>query len=182
MALDNNAVLVVGAGNYFTADVGTAIPNDLKAPTTPWANVGHTSLSDILSITSEGGEPTVLGTLQNKTLRTTYSARTESLAFTLQQFDTASLKLYYGSNAVVNADKTVGVPSNPEPTVTAFLAVFFDGSRAFAFYAPKAEIFRGDDLTISDTESIAGLPLRVTPLQHNTNTWTYAVTPLVPAA
>lgn len=178
MALDNNAVLVVGAGNYFTGATGAALPADLAAPGAPWTNVGHTSLSDILSITSEGGEATVLGTLQNKSLRTTYSSRTEKLAFTLQQFDEASLKLYYGSNSVVNADGSLGVPSNPQPTTAAFLAIFYDGTRAFAFYAPKAEIYRNDDLTISDTESIAGLPLAVTPLQHNTNTWTYAVTPI----
>lgn len=179
MATNDAATLIVGAGNYFTAPTGTAIPADLTAPSAPWVSVGHTSLEDIFAIASEGGEATVIGTLQNKTLRTKYSARTEKMTFTLQQFDTAGLKLYYGSNAdVISVGGPIGVPSDPIPTTCAFCAIFVDGTNEFAFYAPKAEIYRADDLSLSDTESLAGLPLGVTPLQHSTNDWTYAVTPL----
>lgn len=179
MAIDNKATLVVGAGNYFKGTVGAALPADLRAVSTPWENIGHTSIEDILSSESEGGEPTVLGTLQNPSLRTTYSARTESFGLVLQQWDEAGLKLYYGSNAVTNPDTgLLQVPSNPVPTECAFLAVFLDGETEFALYAPRAEIFRGDNFEISDTESFASLPLSVRPLQHETNNWTYAVTPL----
>lgn len=178
MALNDDATLVIGAGNYLTAVTGTAAPVDLLAPGVPWTNVGHTSLEDILAIESEGGEPTVIGTLQKRALRTRYSTRTETLKFTLQQFDTASLKLFYGSNSVILPDGMVGSHVNPTPTVSAFLAVFLDGENVFAFYAPKAEIYRADDLSISDTESLAGLPLGVKPMAHSTNEWTYAVTPL----
>lgn len=181
MALNDAATLVIGSGNYFTAPTDTALPADLGAITTPWVNVGHTSLEDIFSITSDGGEATTIGTLQNKTLRTSYSARTETMAVILQQFDAAGLKLYYGSNAPTLADGTIGVPTNPTPTTCAFLAVFVDGANKFAFYAPKAEIFRNDDLSLSDTESLAGLPLGVKPLQSGTNAYTYAVTPLAAA-
>jgi hypothetical protein len=178
VALNDDATLVIGAGNYFTATTGTALPADLLAPGVAWENVGHTSVEDILSISSEGGEATVLSTLQNKTLRTKYSARTETLAFTIQQFDEASLKLYYGSNAPTLADGTIGVPTEPVPTTCAFLVIFVDGANVFAFYAPKAEIYRADDLSIADTESLAGMPLGVKPLQSGSNSWTYAVTPL----
>ena len=178
MALNDNATLVIGAGNYFTAVVGTVKPVDLLAPPVAWSNVGHTSLEDIISMTSEGGEATTIGTLQNKTLRTKYSDRTEAINFTLQQFDEAGLKLYYGSNMVDDDDDMLGVPSNPTPTQVAFLAVFVDGLNHFGIYAPKAEIFRSDDLAVGDTESLAGLPLAVRPLQHSTNTWTYKITPL----
>lgn len=178
MAKNDAATLVIGSGNYFTAPVDTPLPTDLKAITTPWETVGHTSLEDIFSITSEGGEPTVIGTLQNKKLRTVYSDRTETMAVVLQQFDQAGLKLYYGSNAPVLPDGTIGVPANPTPTVAAFLAVFIDGDNVFAFYAPKAEIYRNDDLSFSDTESLAGLPLGIKPLQSGSNNWTYAITPL----
>ncbi|MDH6462057.1 hypothetical protein M2302_002232 [Micromonospora sp. A200] len=178
MAVNDNATLVIGSGNYLTAPVGTAIPADLLAPTTPWDNVGHTSLEEILSISSEGGEATTIGTLQNKSLRTKYSARTETIAITLQQFDEKGLKLYYGSNAEVLPDGMVGVPSDPEPTEAAFLAIFVDGENHFAIYAPRAEIYRADDLSLADTESLAGLPIGVKPLAHGTNKWTYAITPL----
>lgn len=177
MALSDTATLVVGAGNYFTAAVDTAIPVDLLAPGGSWTNVGHTSLEDIFSLASDGGEATVIGTLQKRALRTTYSTRTETFNFTLMQFDSASLKLYYGSNAV-DVSGNVGVPTSPTPTTKAFLAVFVDGANKFAFYAPKAEIFRADDLSIADTESLAGLPLSVKPIASGANTWTYAVTPL----
>jgi hypothetical protein len=39
------------------------------------------------SASSDGGDATVIGTLQNKSLRTTYATRTETIAITLQQFD-----------------------------------------------------------------------------------------------
>lgn len=178
MTLNDSATLVIGAGNYFTAPVDTILPTNLLAPDATWENVGHTSIQDIFSISSDGGEATVLGTLQNKSLRTSYSTRTETMAFTIQQFDVDSLKLYYGSNATVGAGGELQVPVNPTPTIAAFLVVFVDGDNHFAFYAPKAEIYRADDMSISDTESLAGLPLGVKPMVSGTNDWTYAVTPL----
>jgi hypothetical protein len=178
VALNDNATLVIGSGNYLTAPTGTALPPDLLAPASPWDNVGHTSLEDIFSVASEGGEATVIGTLQNKSLRTKYSARTETLALTLQQFDARGLKLYYGANAPTLPNGMIGVPADPQPTVCAFLAVFVDADNIFAFYAPKAEVYRADDLSLDDTESLAGLPLGVKPMILGANDWTYAVTPL----
>lgn len=184
MALNDNATLVVNTGNFLTAAVDAAIPVDLRAPDPLiWENVGHTSLEDIFGVTSEGGEATTLGTLQNKSLRTKYSTRQETFTFSLQQFDTPALKLFFGSNAPnitvpTGAAPMIGVPTNPVPTVKAFLAVFIDGNNEFAFYVPKAEIYRGDDMSISDTENLAALPLSVKTLQSGTNSYTYAVTPL----
>jgi hypothetical protein len=183
VALNDAATLVIGAGNYLTAPVGTDIPTDLLAPGAPWTPVGHTSLEDIFGTSSDGGDATTLGTLQNKSLRTTYSARTETLAFTLLQFDADALRLYYGANAPTLPNGLIGVPQDPEPTEAAFLAIFIDGANHFGVYAPKSEIYRADDLAISDAESLAGLPLGVKPLALSSNKWTYAVTPLggVPA-
>ncbi|MCM8548824.1 hypothetical protein [Streptomyces sp. STCH 565 A] len=182
MALNDAATLVIGSGNYLTAPVGTEMPSDLLTPLSPWEAVGHTSLEEIFSITSEGGEATTIGSLQNKSLRTKYSARTETMSLTLQQFDVPALKLYYGSNATVLPDGTVGVPTDPIPTSCAFLAVFVDGENHFAFYAPKAEVYRSDDLSFGDTESLAGLPLGVKPMPYGANNWSYAITPLGGAA
>ena len=179
MALNDNATLVIGAGNYFTAPVGTAAPADLAVVDTPWENIGHTSIEDIMGFDSEGGETTVLGTLQNPSLRTSTSKRTESFTITLQQFDEDSLKLYFGANAETDVDgKWIAVPGKPAPTIVAFLAVYVDGTKIFALYAPKAEIVRGDNLEFADTESLAGMPLRITPVQHGTNTFPYKVTPI----
>lgn len=177
MALDNNATLIVSGGDFYTAPVGTSFPDDLDAIPSAWEKVGHTSLDDILSFESEGGDATVVGTLQNPSLRVRYSARTESWTFNLQQFDVAGLRLFYGSNAAI-VDGLLQVPATPTPTTAAFLIVFRDQGRAFPIYAPKTEILRGDNLEISDTESLASLPIKVTPLQYGANTWTYALKPI----
>jgi hypothetical protein len=183
LALNSAATLVVGAGNFFTAPYVEATPASLPAdlgvtPAAPWVNIGHTSIEDIFSVTSEGGEATSLGTLQAKTLRTTYSPRSEAFNIVLQQFDLDSLRLYFGSNAAVGAGSELQVPLSPEPTIASFLAIFIDGTNQFGFYAPKAEILRGDDLAIADSESLAGLPISVKPVAHASNGWAYAVTPL----
>jgi hypothetical protein len=180
MPRNDAATLVVSTGVLYKATTGTEFPDNLDAPGVAWDEIGHTSLEDILSIASEGGEPTTLGTLQNKNLRVVYADRTETFSLNLQQWDETGLRLYYGTNMVdVESDGSLlGVPSNPEPTECAFLAVFKDGTGTFAIYAPKVTIFRGEDVDLSDTESLASLPLAITPLQHSTNQWTYAVTPL----
>jgi hypothetical protein len=178
VALNDDATLVISTGHFYTAPVNSAMPDIDTAITTPWAEVGHTSLDNVIGISSDGGDATVIGTLQNKALRTTYSTRTETLGIVLQQFDTAGLKLYYGSNATVGAAGEIQVPVNPTPTTVAFLAVFEDGDKKFAIYAPKAEIFRSDDIDMSSTEALAGLPLGIKPMVSGTNDWTYAVTPL----
>lgn len=179
MAKNDNATLVVGSGNFFTAPVGTAMPASLsEVPDEPWEAVGHTSLEDIFSFSSEGGDATTLGTLQSKSLRTTYAPRTESFALTVNQFDRKSLRLYYGANAPLLPDGTLGIPQSPEPTECAFLAIFVDGSNTFGLYSPRTEIFRGDDVAVADAESLVGLPLNIKPLIYSTNEWTYAITPL----
>lgn len=171
MAIDNNAVLKVGTGRFYTAPVGTAIPSDLRNPAGSWTEIGHTSVQDILSATSEGGETTTLRSLQNKTLRQTVAARTEAFIMNLLQFDSAGLKLYYGSNAAIDGSGYVAVPSTPVPTEVAWLVVFYDGNTTAGIYAPKVSILRNDDLSISDTENLAQLSLKVTPLNYAANDW-----------
>lgn len=177
MALDNDAVLKVGTGHFYTAPVGTAVPADLRNPGGAWTEMGHTSVADILSAASEGGETTTLRSLQNKTLRTTTAARTEAFIMNLLQFDDASLKLYYGSNAVVDGSGYVQIPSNPVATEVAWLVVFYDGQTTAGVYAPKASILRSTDLTVADTENLVQLPVKVTPLQHSANDYAFVWLP-----
>ena len=180
MTLLDSATLVISGGNYFTATVGTAEPTDLSAAIpVAWTNLGHTDLEDVIAFASEGGEATTLGTLQKRTLRTTYSNRIDTFTFNLQQFDAASLKLYYGSNMAEMDTGSIWqtVPDNPDITTVAFLAVFTDGSKKFGIYAPAAEIYRADDAEFASDE-LAGLPIQIKPLNHSTNTWKIALTPL----
>jgi len=164
MALKDNSTLKPNTGRFYTAPVGTALPADLRNPGAEWEDIGHTSLEDIVAISSEGGETSTLGSLQNKTLRNSTTPRVESFGLNLHQFDETALQLYYGSNAKVNGNY-VEVPDEPVATERAWLGVLYDGNNDAGFYAAKASIFRSDDVAISDTESLAQLPLSVTPLK-----------------
>lgn len=172
MALDSTKVLKVGVGHFYTAPVGTALPTDLTDPGVEWTHMGHTSVEDILTAASEGGDSTTLRSLQSKSLRTVIAPRTETFTMNLLQFDTPSLKLYYGQNASIVQGR-VQVPENPVPTERAWLVVFFDGHTVAGIYAAKASIFRADDFSISDTENLAQLAVAISPLAYNSNTFTY---------
>lgn len=174
MAINDAATFVASSGRFYTAPVDTALPTDLAAPAVAWKEVGHTSLEDVLAFDSEGGDASVLGTLQNPNLRTSYAKRVDSFQFTLQQWDEAGQKLYWGSNATV-VGNVLQVPNDPTPTTAAFLVVFKDQDKLLPIYAPKAEIFRADNVEISDTESLAGLPIKVTPKTSGTNKYSYAI-------
>ena len=184
MAYINDAALIVANADFYTAPVGTAAPTDLATIAAPWDTLGHTSPEDILSWASEGGEATTIGSLQNPSLRTVYSARTETFSTTLLQWDEKTLKLYFGSNMEEVAGNALfkGVPSRPAATKSALLVVVKDGDNRFGIYVPSAEILRGDDVAFDDTENFAGLPISVTPINYNGNSWAYAVTPLMGAA
>jgi hypothetical protein len=169
MTTNDAATLKVGGARFYTANVAMARPTTvatLKAPPVGWTEVGNTTLDNILNLTSEGGAVTTLSSLQNKSLRQSVEARIESLGLNLLEWTTASLALYYGSNAVITADGAVEVPSEPVPTERAFLAVLEDGENVGGFYAAKSSIFRSDDIAIQDTNSLASLPIKVTALNN----------------
>jgi hypothetical protein len=165
MALDDSKVLKPGTAHFYTAVTGTPLPEDLRNPGVEWTHMGHTSLEDILSATSEGGESTILGSLQKRQLRNSTSARTETFAVNLLQLDEDSLTLYFGSNVVVSGDgRVVSVPATPVAAERAWLCVMYDGDVDAGYYTAKAEFIRGEDISISDTESLTQLPIRITPL------------------
>ena len=177
MAINNAAVLKPNTAHFYTAPEGTALPVDLRAPDVAWTHMGHTSLESILAATSEGGDQTILGSLQNKSLRTSTSQRTETFAVNLLQLDIEAVKLYFGSNATVDGtnSKVVHIPADPTPSTVAWLCVLYDGTNDAGFYAAKAEVIRGEDLSISDTESLTQLPVRITPLVVDGATSAYSL-------
>lgn len=183
MALFDDATLVVSGGNYYTAPSGTAAPASLATvPASPWVNFGHTDLEEVIAFATEGGEATSLGTLQKRTLRTSYSNRIDTLTLNLQQWDEDSLKRYFGSNM---AELEVGsswltVPDAPEITTEAFLGIITDGTKRFGVYAPHAEFYRGDDIEMG-VDDFAGLPIQIKPLNYLTNDYKLAIFPLAGA-
>lgn len=165
MAYNDEAVVKIATAHFYLAPKGTAAPANPLKPGSEWEDVGHTTLDSILSMSSEGGEKTVLGSLQNRNLRTSYADKNTTFNFAIHQFDDKGLKLYLGSNAVTDASGRIGPADTPAPTNSAWLVVVEDGDRYFDFYAPSADIIGSEDLSLDDTESLASLPLSVTPLR-----------------
>lgn len=183
MTLNDNAVFKLSTGHFYLAPVGTAEPTDLSNLDASWVEIGHTSLDNVLSQSSDGGDTTTLGTLQASSLRTSTTPIVVSWAFNLQQFDVDSLKLYFGSNSTPNTPDTdeqawLRIASDPQPTTKAFLIVLFDGETKMGIHCQKAEIARGDDMDFSDTSSLSSLPLKVTPLDNAGAPARMSITPL----
>lgn len=186
MALVDNATLIPNAGNYYifrtpiTVDTLPEEFTESAITTAGGENIGHTDIDSVIEFASEGGEITVLGTLQNPNLRTRVAPRSESFTVNVQQFTTEALKLYYGDNAEdLDGGRFLGVPTAPTATEGSFLAVYNDSqSGSFAIFAPRASFLRGEDPEIDDTENFASLPLQITPLVVSGNSYAYAVTPL----
>lgn len=173
MALNADSILKVGTAAFYTADIGTPKPTltGAEGPSEPWEHMGHSSIDEILTSSSEGGERVPLPTLQAQSgARFSVSARTDTFTINLHQFDEKSLKLYYGANAVVNADGSIDIPTSPIATESAWLFMFRDGNRVGGLYAARASIIRADDFSINDTESLARLSLAVTPMEIDGST------------
>lgn len=178
MALDDDATVVPAVGEYwFHAAVGTPPPTDVEDPGSDgYTDLGHTALEEPFSITSEGGEETVLGTWRNKQLRTVNSPRVESVAFVLQQWTEDTYRLYYGANAEVDANGYVLVPENPIKTEGTLFVLVKDGEERLPLWFPRVQIYRADDIT-ADPEALMGLPVRATILGRSGETSLYGIAP-----
>lgn len=170
--MDSNAVLQISTARFYRAPVGTPRPTTiegLKDPDEVWTSLGHTSFDNILGLESEGGEVRTLPTLQSPAVKQTVSPRTDAFLLNLMEWTQQSLLLYYGANSRISEDGAISVPANPVPTEGAFLAVLYDGDNIAGFYAARASFFRGSDATISSTEELAALPLKITALSYGDN-------------
>ena len=165
MAFNSDSVLKPTRADFYWAKTGTPKPADIFGVIpSPWDNMGHSSIEDILNVSTEGGEPTQLGSLQNTSLRTSVSAAVRSFTVNFLQWDAPTLKMYYGANTEISADGTVRIPEQPLPSEGAWLAVLSDGDARGGFYATKCSAIGDGDFSISDTDSLAQLPIRFTPI------------------
>lgn len=178
MALDGSKVLKVGRADFYTAPVGTALPTDLsKTPDKAWTHAGHSSIEDILAVSSDGGETTTLGSIQSPQLRQSTTPATRAFTVNFLQWDAATLKLYYGGN-VTEQNGNLQIPQTPHPSEVAWLAVLQDGDNYGGIYAAKASAIGDGDLTISDSDSLAQLPVKFTPLSYNDSNFAFTFVPM----
>ena len=163
MALNANAVLKPTRLDAYFGEVGLEKPADLKNPGASWEHVGHSTMEDILSQNTEGGESTQLGSIQNNALRTSVTAAVRSFTLNLMQWDAATLKLYYGKNTVVGDDGELQIPRQPQPSEGSLLIVIREGDNVAGFFSKKASAIGDGDFSISDTDSLATIPVKFTP-------------------
>lgn len=175
MALNNDAVVKISTARFYTLDVEGAVFPSNGQPPAGAEEIGHTPLTDILNMVTEGGEKTVLGSLQNPELRTAYSPKTNTFNLSILQWDDAGKKLYLGSNAMTDEAGRVGPAANPVPTTKAIYILIEDGENFMDIVLPKAEILGSGDLSLADTESLAALPLAITPLRKDDNSAPYYI-------
>lgn len=167
MTIQDAAVFKPGVAHFYTnKTLGAALPKDLRKPTDGWEHMGHTSMEDILEAASDGGDQTILGSLQKRNLRSSREALTSGFTINLLQLDEKSWQFYLGSNAVRDAgdNRLLNVPETPAPVTSAWYVVMYDGQVDAGFYSTKAEFMRADDISVSDTESLLQLPVTVTPM------------------
>lgn len=179
MALNNEAVLKISTAHFYTAPVDTPIPSG-GTVSVAWEEMGHTPLTDILAIAFEGGDVTTLGSLQNPELRTARTPRTATVNMSILQWDLPGRRLFLGSNAMQDSAGRLGPAANPTPTKTAVYILIEDGDNYMDIVFPSAEIIGSGDLSLADTESLAALPLAITPLRKDANTAPFYVGGLQP--
>ena len=163
MALNDAAVYVPGTGHVYLAPAATAKPANLVSPASPWAELGHTSLDDGLTITRDGGDSNILGTWQNPALRDRRDPVTFAITLTAHQVDNTTLGLYFGGGDLSEAG-VFGVNSSTGTTDTAMYVRIVDGDNEIGLYLPKVSVSSDDDMEV-DPENFLGFPLRATVLQ-----------------
>ncbi|GAB3912697.1 hypothetical protein ACFQ1S_06445 [Kibdelosporangium lantanae] len=176
MTMNDNAVVTASRGFIFTATAGTAPPTPSVIDTfkpdttlTGWTSVGHTSDEDLPEFGFDGGDTETKGTWANRALRTVETeAPVDYVQFSLQQFDSHALEMYYG---VQNSSTDPGVFAVRRTAAKlpdqALLIVVVDGPTSIAFYAPRTTIRRQDAIALA-TDEFGNLPVRATILDDGT--------------
>lgn len=166
MALDGSKTLKISNIALYTGPVGTKKPDDLGTIPPTWENMGHTSIQDLLSIETEGGETTTLGSAQSAALRQDTTDAVRSFVMNLLQWEDKTLQLFFGKNAT--SDGNFFQPAEkPQPAEYAVLIVIEDGDFEFGIHAAKASFIGQGNLSLTDKNSLSQLPIRITPLSHN---------------
>lgn len=163
MALSDASVYIPGTGHIYLAPTSTPAPVDPTAPTTPWVDLGHTSLDDGLTITRDGGDSEVIGTWQNPSLRERRDPTTYAITMVAHQVDNTVLGLYFGGGDATEAD-IFAVTATTGTTPSAMFVRIVDGDNEVGMYLPSVSIGSEDDMEV-DPEGFLSFPLRATVLQ-----------------
>ncbi|MER7705465.1 hypothetical protein ABTX81_21555 [Kitasatospora sp. NPDC097605] len=185
---DDPSVLVPGTGYIYVAPPGTALP-DLKAGFDPkdatkwgpaglnWKSIGNTSLDNGIEMSVDGDEPEVLGSWQNKSLRTTDPSKTYAVTINLSDFTAESYKLYYGTDKGLDSKGLFSIPTSPTAQNRALMIAAVDGTKAVVWHYPKTSIIGADSVTM-DPAALGEMPVKATVVALNQSTPLGTVTPV----
>lgn len=170
MSLDDTAVMRPGTGHFLLRDPNTAGPSfaeleafvaDTTVLPTGNTDLGNTSLNDVLAFDSEGGDSTVIGSWQKKSLKEIVTAEAvDYFTTTALQISNDNLDLYFGAGDASGTDEWVA-PSTSSKTEKGVTIVMFDGSDWAAVDCGKVSIGRDTGINV-DPEYFLGFPLRFT--------------------
>ncbi|MBO1414461.1 hypothetical protein [Streptomyces sp. FH025] len=188
MAADDAPVLVPGTGYIYVAPPGTPLP-DLKAGFDPkdstkwgpegltWKSIGNTSLDNGIEMSVDGDEPEVLGSWQNKSLKTTDPGKTYAVTINLSDFTAESYKLYYGTDKGLDSKGLFSIPASPTAQNRALMIAAVDGTKCVAWHYPKSSIIGADSVTM-DPAALGEMPVKATVVALNQSTPLGSVTPV----
>ena len=162
----------VGTATFMMAPAGTDLPTDLLAPGPEWEVLGYTEHENTMQFDSEDGSTEYLKANQDEQFFADSDSGSESMTFKLLQWSDDTLKLYYGSNAIVTADGGIAKHESPAPTEGRFTVVFNTVNGIIAWDAPASDVIGAAVPDVPQRGSLAMLPLRVTPRKHAQNNWT----------
>lgn len=163
---------ITTTGTTFTAGSTPAVTVSTTASGlgawTPYTEIGHTSQDSPLQVNRSGGDVTTLDSWQQAGIASSTAATQYSLAFSLLQYDIASMKLYYGSNANFAVNGMLQTAqANPAATEQALVLQVLNGSKAQWRHYPRVSIIAADGENF-DTTKIAGMPVQAGILASST--------------
>lgn len=190
MSLDSEKLFVVREAHVLTAPFGTARPAldgtfSPRNPTGPWSNFGHTSRTNVVKVTTEGGAIKVLDSAAEMGVETFVEPTVRGFEFESLQIDDNTLQNAYNTGAPVEGWYAVPTQGNPLKVAVMVYMVSTRG-KVIARYG-QGNIVIMSEPTVSFTD-LAGMTLKATLLTDDEGNNMYVggsqftpVAPVVPA-
>lgn len=166
MSIDISEAIIPGKGTVFIAPKNTPLPTgglddfSLTAATvnSVWQNIGHTSKSDQVSFSKEGGEGETKETWLSDSARVIYSTVKWSVTIAALQINEQNLNLAF-NGGFNTSKKGYIVPASPKATEMAIFILAEDNTAKMGIHIPAAS-FTMDDAPSFASDDFLSLKLK----------------------